>query len=247
MIINGDDFGMNGRCSRAIAQAMREGLITDTTMMANGAYFDEAVTLAHEQGFCDRIGIHFNLTEGAPLTDGIGKLHDFVRGGMFHKGYSRRPHPLIDEERELIYCELSAQVERLERAGITLTHADSHHYIHNFTYLAPIVAQVCREHGIRKVRLNRTFDTPALPCITENRIHNAWWREQGFVTTEHFGRLSDIGDAALASLEIMVHPDFDRNGVLIDRTGIKDGLPVGVPLTDFLRGRSVVLTSYRDL
>ena len=46
VIINGDDFGMNERCSRAIAQAFALGLITDATVMANGAYVEEAAALA---------------------------------------------------------------------------------------------------------------------------------------------------------------------------------------------------------
>ncbi len=55
VIINGDDFGMNKRCTLAIAQAFGEGLITDTTIMANGELFDYALSLARQQGFSDRI------------------------------------------------------------------------------------------------------------------------------------------------------------------------------------------------
>ena len=31
--INGDDFGMNESCTNAILRALREGIITDATMM----------------------------------------------------------------------------------------------------------------------------------------------------------------------------------------------------------------------
>ena len=79
IIINGDDFGMNRRCSTAIAAAFDKGLITDTTMMANGDCFEYAVALAREKGFFDRIGIHFNLTEGTPLTKGITELRTEAR------------------------------------------------------------------------------------------------------------------------------------------------------------------------
>jgi len=54
VIINADDFGMSESCSRAIALAFEKGLVTDTTMMATGDFFDEAVGLAKEQGFLDR-------------------------------------------------------------------------------------------------------------------------------------------------------------------------------------------------
>ena len=107
--------------------------------------------------------------------------------------------------------------------------------VHNLLYLAPIVAGVCREYGVGRIRLNRTFSTPERPMVTEGRIGNSYWREQGFVTCEHFGRLSDvIGRPIPDNTEIMVHPDFDKDGNLIDRTGIEDGCPVGVPLTRLL-------------
>ena len=45
VIINADDFGLNEHCSLAIAEAFKKGLITDTTMVANGEYFDDAVAV----------------------------------------------------------------------------------------------------------------------------------------------------------------------------------------------------------
>lgn len=226
-MINGDDFGMNERCSRAIAQAFLEERITDTTMMANGVYFDEAVILAREQGFADKIGIHFNLTEGEPLTEAIKAFSDFVSDGRFHKQYWQNPRPLTDEQQEAVYLELSAQAKKLRQTGIKITHCDSHHYVHNYACIAPIVARVCKEYGIYKVRLNRTFDTPERPKITEHRIDNGWWREQGFITAEHFGRLSDIGSDIPDNTEIMVHPDFDKDGNLVDRAGVADMFAIG--------------------
>ena len=66
IIINADDFGLNKSCSQAIALAFSEELVTDTTIMANGEYFDDAVKLAEKHGFFDKIGIHLNITEGKP-------------------------------------------------------------------------------------------------------------------------------------------------------------------------------------
>lgn len=227
LIINGDDYGMNKRCSAAIAQAFAEGRITSATMMANGAYFEEAVAMAKERGFADKIGVHFNLTEGAPLTEDIRSLSDFVSGGRFHKQYLNNPRPLSGEEKEAIRRELAAQAERLRQAGIGITHADSHHYIHHGSEIAPLVAQVCQAYGIGRVRLSRTFGA----AERAHTVPNSWWRERGFVTTRHFGRLSDVvGIEIPDGTEIMVHPDFDRSGVLIDRVGVADGYPYGEAL-----------------
>lgn len=232
LFINGDDYGMNRSCSCAIGEALGRGLIDGTTMMANGEYFDEAVKLSFECGFQGKIGVHFNLTEGRPLTKEITKITAFVRDGFFHKEYLRSPRPLTNAEQAAVYSELSAQVTKIKQAGINVTRADSHHYIHTIEHLAPIIARVCREQGIRQIRLNRTFDTSERPAVTVGRISNDFWRKNGFDTTDNFGRPADLQSGIVRGYtEIMVHPDYDKNRILIDRTGLSDGYPTGSPLS----------------
>ena len=124
--------------------------------------------------------------------------------------------------------ELRAQIERIQNAGINITHADSHHYIHNAAYIAPIVSKVCKEYGITKIRLQRNFGN--LPDGSKNQADkfNCWLRNQGFKTTEYFCRLSDINGIDLSfCTEILVHPDFDIDNNLIDRRKVENGYPVG--------------------
>ena len=228
IFINGDDFGMSKSCSLAIAEAIEKGLIDGTTMMANGEYFIEAATISASRGFDRKIGVHLNLTEGVPLTEEIESVKAFVADGRFNKEYLKNPRPLTEREQAAVCAELTAQINRIRQAGINAVRADSHHYIHTFVHIAPLVAKVCKESGIKRIRINRTFDTPDRPMITEGRIENSFWRAQGFETTAHFGRLSDITPGNIpADTEIMVHPDYDKNGVLIDRTGTAHGCPAG--------------------
>ena len=228
LFINGDDFGMSKSCTLAIAEAIEKGLIDGTTMMANGEFFDEAVTISLSRGFDEKIGVHLNLTEGAPLTEKIKSVTAFVNDGRFHKEYLKNPRPLTEREQAAVCAELTAQINRIRQAGISVVRADSHHYIHTFVHIAPLVAKVCKENGIKKIRINRTFDTPDRPVITEGRIENSFWRAQGFETTARFGRMSDINPGNIpGDTEIMVHPDHDKNGVLIDRTGAAHGCPTG--------------------
>ena len=69
--INADDFGLNSSCTKAICEAFEKKLITDTTMVANGKNFDEAVVSIKREKMDGKIGIHFNLTEGSPITSKI--------------------------------------------------------------------------------------------------------------------------------------------------------------------------------
>jgi len=247
VIINADDFGLNEHITKAIAEAFKRGLITDTTMMATGKYFDEAVALAKEQGFFDRIGVHLNLTEGEPLTEDIKAQPRFVNNGRFHKGYDRRKK-LTSAEQEAISKELSAQIEKLQKAGICITHADSHHHVHTGLYIAPVVVRVCREHGINKIRLHRNLGQISFLKRFIKQKYNNWLRKQGFVTTKYFAYVMDVdGKEIPDSTEIMVHPDYEQNGALIDRRGMQDGCPVGTPLIDLRDKKDYHLGGYTEL
>ena len=245
VIINADDFGLNKHCSLAIAEAFKKGLITDTTMVANGSYFDSAIELSRKENFDDKIGVHFNITEGIPLTEKIKTIPTFTESGEFH-GKINRLKPLSEVEKNAIYEEISAQIEKIENAGIKLTHADSHHHIHTGIFIAPIVLRVCREHGIKKIRLHRNIGRISLSKKLIKKAYNAILHKKGFITTFFFGSLEDVSSGEIPdNLEIMVHPDFDKNGMLIDRVNEEDGYPVGNELAPI--GENSILMSYGEL
>ena len=245
--INADDFGLNKSCSRAIGYAFDMGLITDTTMITNTEYFDEAIKIAKTQGFADRLGIHFNLTDGKPITKEIKTCESFVNNGVFHCHNNLLKY-LNNKEKFAVYEELTAQIEKLQNAGIKITHADSHHHIHTAIFIAPIVARVCKEHGISKVRLHRNIGKINAVKRFVKKMYNGWLQRQGFITTDYFGSLFDIENAEIPdNCEIMVHPDFDKNGILIDRNDEENGVPVGNKLPDLRSERNVTLRGYVEL
>lgn len=246
-IINADDFGLSDSVNRAIAEAFGGGIISNTTMLANGKAFDEAVKLAGECGFAGKVGIHFNLTEGEPLTDGIKNYPAFCDNGVFH-GSINRLKPLTAAEKDAVYREFVAQAKKIKAAGFDIDHADSHHHIHTAIFIAPAVFRVCREFGIEKIRIHRNVgNIPSYKKIVKN-IYNKNLRKKGFKTTDYFCSLDDIKDAGLPeSLEIMVHPDYNKNGVLIDRHNFTNGVPTGAPLPSLENGRNIKLSCYGDL
>ena len=247
VIINADDFGMNSRCTGAIAEAFSKGLVTDTTIMATGEYFDEALELARSRGFFDKIGIHLNLTEGKPLTEGIKKLERFVTNGRFNKRCDSST-PLSKAEQEAIYAELSAQVEKLEKAGVKITHADSHHHIHTWKHIAPAAIRVCREHGILKMRIKRNSAGFSAENSAENSNFRNMLIDNGFRTADYFVYMIDILEACVpGNTEILVHPDFDKDGVLIDRRSANNGIPSGYRLPDIAGRKNLQLTDYLHL
>lgn len=246
LIINADDFGMTKSCTKAIFDAFNQNLITDTTMVANGEAFDFANELSKGHKIRESIGIHFNLTEGIPLTEDIKKCAKFAKGGRFH-GKVNRLKPLLKSERQAVYEELTAQIEKIEKAGISVTHADSHHHIHTAVFIVPVVLKVCKEHGIEKLRLHRNIGNISAGKKIVKKIYNCCLKSKGFKTTEYFGSLEDITTGLPSGItEIMVHPDYDERGVLIDRVDMENENPIGKDLSEY-KGKIIKnQSSYRE-
>ncbi|MDQ2841395.1 MAG: ChbG/HpnK family deacetylase, partial [Acidobacteriota bacterium] len=110
LIINADDFGFTSDVNAGIVQAHREGVLTSTTLMANGNAFDAAVRLASETPSLD-VGCHLVLVQGTSLLTGRA-LPKGPRQLLFALGRGG-----LDA-----YAELRLQIEKILAAGITPTH-----------------------------------------------------------------------------------------------------------------------------
>jgi chitin disaccharide deacetylase len=156
LIVNADDFGLTEQLSRGILDAHREGIVTSTTLMANGGAFDSAVTLSRRAPQLG-IGVHLNLTEGVPvspawriptLANREGRLH--LSPGRLLRGILTRQVDLADVE-----IELRAQVAKVCRAGISPTHLDGHKHVHVLPGVSEIVIRLAQQFSVRCVRVPR--------------------------------------------------------------------------------------------
>jgi len=161
LIVNADDFGLTENVNRGILDAHREGIVTSTTLLANGMAFESAVAAGkrfHRLG----IGVHLNLTEGKPVADArhIPTLVD--RGGRLHLAPARLWAGIALGQVSLsdIEVELRAQVSKVIRAGIRPTHFDGHKHVHVLPGVSEIV-----------IRLAREFRIPAVRCPMEQNAH----------------------------------------------------------------------------
>lgn len=221
--INADDFGWSESCTKAILTSFEHGWIQTTTMIVPGAYFKEAAEQVKSSGLKDALGIHFDLTEGTPLTDGI-KGDPFFCGenGDFHMR-PQRYKPLSRETKQRVYDELRAQAQRFFDAGLSCHHADSHHHIHTAPFVFPIVADVAKEFGIQKIRITRDIGAISFPKNVLKKAFNFRLRSLGVDYTDHFGSFEDAATlprSGEATVEIMCHPDYDEQGVIVDRSGL---------------------------
>ena len=147
LIVNADDFGFAHDVNAGIIEAHERGILTATTLMANGAAFEDAVRLAKRCPTLD-VGCHLVLIGGRSL---LGTAHEFPRNlqEFLRAVCTRSIRP---------YEELKAQIERILGAGLEPRHLDSHKHTHLLPPVLDAVARLSEEYGIRWVR--RPFDFP---------------------------------------------------------------------------------------
>lgn len=221
--VNADDFGWSESCTKAILTSFENGWIQTSTMIATGAYFEEAAELVKSSDLKDALGIHFDLTEGAPLTDGIKRDPFFCdENGLFHM-HPQRYKPLPRETKTRVYEELRAQAQRFFDAGLACHHADSHHHVHTAPFIFPMVLDVAKEFGIRKLRITRDIGAISFSKNILKKAFNARLRHLGMDYTDHFGSFEDAATLPRegeATVEVMCHPDCDEKGRIVDRSGL---------------------------
>jgi len=160
LIINADDFGLTPGVNRAIAELHQARVLTSATLMATGSAFDDAVAVAHANPTLG-VGCHIVLTDGIPVLPPeqiptlIGSdrktfrpsLVDFLQALL--RGNIRQ---------EDITREAAAQIQKLQRAGIDITHLDTHKHTHLFPAVARPLLGLAEQHNIGAIR--QPFEQP---------------------------------------------------------------------------------------
>ncbi|MBB5315404.1 ChbG/HpnK family deacetylase [Tunturibacter empetritectus] len=160
LIINADDFGLTRGVNRAVVELHQAGSLTSATLMATGAAFDDAVTLAGANPTLG-VGCHITLTDGVPVSppQSISTL-------LGSDGTTFRPS-LVDFVQALLRGKISedeverealAQVEKLRDAGIQVTHLDTHKHTHLFPAVTRPLLRVAERCGIGAIR--NPFEEP---------------------------------------------------------------------------------------
>lgn len=225
IIINADDFGHSKDVNLAISSAFRLGLISSSTLIANMAGFDDAINIIYKNDLNGKVGIHFNLSEGKPLSKNIlrcsrivdkwGNL-DFQRNSILM---------LTKEEKKAIFDELEMQLLKLIRCGITPTHIDSHHHIHTEWSIGSQVVKLAHKYNIYSIRLSRNT---GVGISLEKKIYKFIFNKRlcfhGFRITDYFGDYRDLMSKKMnKNVELMVHPLIVKNELVdLDRTNLKN-------------------------
>ena len=132
-LINADDYGQNCDVTNAILECFRSQWISQTTMLVNYDYAQEAVERAKTEGVSDRVGLHLNFTMGQPLTKAIKQFREIcdADGSFWQHNFGNGLFPLKGSIAAAIRDEARAQIERYCSFDLSLMHCDGHHHVHN--------------------------------------------------------------------------------------------------------------------
>ena len=239
LIVNADDFGRHELINRAVEIAFNKGCLKSATLMAGGIAFDDAIKVAkNNRGL--GVGIHFTLANGNPVLPPENIPTLVTAEGIFHDNYVTFLKKYFSGKIALseIRSELAAQLQKIIRAGLTLTHFDSHQHLHHIPGVIEIALDIAAGENISAMRVANTkifdgelnsfgqfvgrFGLSSLAKFAAHKAHN-----KNFATPEHFTGIvagESVSENFLVKLlnnlqdgttEIMLHPGTD-NKILQD-------------------------------
>lgn len=141
-----DDYGLTHGVSQGILEALRAKRLSAVSALVTGPRWP---ALAHELargGFDADVGLHFNLTLGAPL----GPMPKFAKKGVFPKvseviRAAMRDRLPLSEIRD----EIERQIDRFEAAmGRPPDFVDGHQHVQGLPYIRDELLEALAERGL---------------------------------------------------------------------------------------------------
>ncbi len=188
LIVNADDLGLTAGVNRAILETHTAGVVSSTTLMANGPAFEDAVTAARSAPNLS-VGCHVVLVDGAPVTEPAA-LDTLVAGRSAEpeKFYSSLSAfaaraMLGGFDRDQLIQEVTAQIRKIQATGLRVTHLDTHKHAHVFPEILGALLRAARICGVRAIR-NPIVPVKALPArLFKGKPH--LWKRYGQVRMLH--------------------------------------------------------------
>jgi chitin disaccharide deacetylase len=271
LVINGDDFGLTPGVNAGMLDAHRGGILTSVSIFASAPATDQAIALAHATPTLG-VGVHLTLVDGVSTLP-PREVPTLVRpDGRFRPTWGTFIRDCLlgrvsfDEVRR----ELTAQIVKLQAAGLLLTHLDSHKHVHTYPPIFRIVAELATRFGVPAVRV--PYESPWLGPVPadlrdgairrqaiENLALRPWTQMDARILASHsrvpaafFGRVHtgrltlDILSRIVSRLpdgvsELMMHPGYSDAALDRVRTRLRRERELEVALLRSPDARQILL------
>jgi chitin disaccharide deacetylase len=180
LIVNADDFGLTAGINRAIVETHTAGVVSSTTLIANGPQFDDAVTLARATPSLS-VGCHVVLVDGTPVSpthtvDTLRAIRSAEPDNFYTSlsAFAARA-TLGGFDRDQLVDEVVAQIKKIQSTGLQVTHLDTHKHAHIFPEILNALLRAARICGVRAIR-NPIVPIKALPARLFKGKPHLWKR-----------------------------------------------------------------------
>lgn len=211
--INADDLGLTHGVNLGIVECYKNGVVNSASLMTTTPYFEEAVSLIQEHQL-GNIGLHFNLTEFAPLLSTHKTIVD--EQGVFFRTICDRKQVDLKE----VEAELEAQYQRALAAGVVITHFDSHHHVHKSELLKEVFLKIATKYAMPLRKVANGYRNPIKWLKHELLFKKHQFYTDAFSAEFYDGAVSEavlerLIQNAKGSIEIMCHPGYvdAENGI----------------------------------
>jgi predicted glycoside hydrolase/deacetylase ChbG (UPF0249 family) len=180
LIVNADDLGWTDGVNRGILEAFHHGIVTSTSLLANGAAFAGGVEAARSAPGLG-VGVHLNLSDGPPVAERETITSLLNDDGEFAGG----PESLLLRR---VRCglmlaevegEWDAQIQKIRDAGIVPTHLDGHKHVHMLPGLFEIALKLAKRHGIGAIRVSLEASSLRAALSSGSKHHAGKVMKQG--------------------------------------------------------------------
>ncbi len=159
IILCADDYGQNQPISQAIIALLEKNRLSATSCMTTSVFWPEHAKWLQPFTFQIDIGLHFNLTEGKPLSKELQGSHGFLPlPRLLLKAYGR----LLNKD--AVEAELNAQLDAFVASmGKLPDFVDGHQHVHQL----PIVRDALLAVYNQRLRASHCY----LRCVHEPKVY----------------------------------------------------------------------------
>jgi predicted glycoside hydrolase/deacetylase ChbG (UPF0249 family) len=240
LIINADDFGLTRGINSAIAELHQSKALTSATLMATGPAFEDALAITRANPTLG-VGCHVVLTDGTPVSRPesipslIGADGRNFRASLFDFVQALLRGAILEED---IAREILAQIQKLQHAGIKITHLDTHKHTHIFPAVSRPLLRLAAKCSIRAIRnpfepawssrlaphsYSRRLKFHALSVLNKKQFLALPELRQGHVvTTNGTIGVSATGQLDASSLRTLLHSLPEGTWELVCHPGYND-------------------------
>jgi len=273
LIVNADDFGFSEKTNDGIVESNKRGIVTSTSIMANGEAFEHAVALAKKNPDLD-LGIHLTLVGETPILplNRVASLVNHEGRFLQHARSFAWRYFLGKINFSEVRAELDSQMNTVLSHGLKISHIDSHQHVHMLPKILNIVLELSFKYNIPFIRFPKEYFTfsnegkSTLGRAIKTKVLNSLCyvsRRKIVSKTDCFTGFyfdGDINEKNLLKIleklpadnvcELMCHPGLERKMAMEDfsyHSGQETDALTSQKVINFISQREIELISFKEL